>query len=331
MGRKYSNMKKQDIPVVAGIIFEAYIRNKADFVDFSSYFGGTFEADMGDAVKAVIDRRRPADVSDKKKMVTIEVYNKLDELQEQLRLLGEYVKLAEDDLLTPYSGYHIKRARKELQKKNVEGVIEHCEVIVDKIVNDDAVALAAMDFDAGKLAAFEAKVLELRELNREQVHKVNERQDVKATEEELFVALFDFVSKVSSVGKAMYTYKHKQKFSDFSVSKILGQINHGRKKKVADDGGETDVAPVYDVMIGTVTDKTTDGGLEDAVVRIEGANIMADTDEDGEFYIEDIPAGVYTISFKKRGYVGAEQHNVEVGTERMVELNVELLPEEMEV
>jgi Carboxypeptidase regulatory-like domain len=318
------NIKKQDIPVIAGIIFEAYVRNKADFVGFSSFFGGTFEADMGAAIKAVIDRRRPSDVSDKKKMVTIEVYKTLDELQEQLRLLGEYVKLAENDLLTPYSGYHIKRARKELQKKNVEGVLEHCEVIVDKIVNDDAVALAAMDFDAGKLAAFEAKMLELREMNREQVHKVNERQDVKATEDALFAALFDFVSKVSSVGKAMYTYKHKQRFSDFSVSKILGQINHGRKKKVVDDV-EGEVAPVYDVMIGKVTDKMTDEPLENVVVRLEGTEIMVDTDEDGEFYLDDIPSGVYTVSFSKRGYVVGEQHNVEVGTSEMAELRVELV------
>lgn len=322
-----NNLRKQDIPVVAGIIFEAFVRNKADFVSFSNVFDGSFENDMNAALQAVIDRRRPSDVVDKQKMVTEKVYAKLDVLQEELRLLGEYVKMAEANLLTPYSDYHIKRARKEVQKKNVEGVLEHCEVIIDKIITDDAAALTAVGFDAGKLANLEAEVLELRELNREQVHKLNERQDVKTTEEELFVALFDFVSRVSSVGKAMYTYKSKQKYSDFSVSKILGQINHGRKKQVADDGEETEVSPVYDVMIGTVTDKTTDDGLENVVVRVEGTSSMVDTDEEGEFYIENIPAGIYTISFKKKGYVAAEQHNVEIGTETMVELNVELLPE----
>jgi len=319
------NMRKEEVPVIAGIIFEAYVRNKVDFVAFSSVFGGSFEADMAAAIKSVIDRRRPSDVADKKKMVTIEVCNLLDEMRVELRLLGEYVQLAEEDLLTSYGGYHIKRARKELQRRNVEGVLEHCEVIIDKVVNDDAAALAAVDFDAGKLAAFEAKVLELRSTNREQVHKANERQEVRAREVDLFAVLFGFVKKVSSVGKAMYTYKDKQRFSDFSVSKILAQINHGRRRKVDDDGGVKEVAAVYDVMIGKVTDKLTDEPLESVVVRLEGTEIMVDTDEDGEFYLDEIPSGVYTVSFSKRGYVVSEQHNVVVGTSDMVELRIGLL------
>jgi hypothetical protein len=226
-----------------------------------------------------------------------------------------------------YEFYRIKEAREALQNGNAEEVIEHCEVVIDKISNDDAVALDAVGFDNSKLISFEGFVSVLRELNREQVHKMNERQDVKAIESVLFDELEEFVRKVSSIGKAMYTYKEKQRYDDFSVTHILSQINHGRKKqKDDDDGGET--APVYDVMIGRVTDKITDLPLEDAVVRLEGTEIMVDTDEEGEFYLDEIPSGVYTISFSKRGYVVGEQHNVEVGTSEMVDLRVELLPEE---
>jgi Carboxypeptidase regulatory-like domain len=320
-------IKKQDIPVVASILCEAYIRNKTDFINFSSVFDGTYEADMQAAIQAVKDRRRPADALDKQKMVTNKLYEKLDEMQEVLRLLGEYIKMAGDTLLTDYEFYHIKKARVALRLKNVEGVLEHCEQIIDKIVQDDAAALAVVGFDAGKLAEFEALHLEMDDLNKEQVHKVNERQDLKEIEEALFEAMYVYVDRISSVGKAMYTYKSKQKYSDFSVNKILGQINHGRKKQVEDDGSETETAAVYDVMIGRVTDKATDDSLEDVVVRIEGTSIMADTDSDGEFYIDEIPAGVYTVSFSKRGYGRMEQHNVEIGTETMIDLRVELLME----
>ncbi len=295
-------IKKQDIPVVASILCEAYIRNKADFVNFSSVFDGTYEADMQTAIQAVKDRRRPADALDKQKMVTIKVYEKLDDMQEVLRLLGEYIKMAGDTLLTDYEFYHIKKARVALRLKNVEGVLEHCEQIIDKIVQDDAAALAVVGFDAGKLAELEALHLELDTLNKEQVHKVNERQDLKEIEDALFEAMYEYIDRISSVGKAMYTYKKKQKYSDFSVNKILGQINHGRKKKVEDDGSETETAAVYDVMIGRVTDKATDDALEDVVVRIERTSIMADTDSDGEFYIDVLLVFILLVS--RRGVMG---------------------------
>jgi Carboxypeptidase regulatory-like domain len=323
---KYRRMKKQDVPVVAGIILEAFMRNKSDFVSFSSVFDGSFEADMDAAIKAVIDRRRPSDVLDKQKMTTIAVYEKLAEMREVLRMVGEYVIMAEANLVTKYEFYRIKEAREALQNGNAEEVIEHCEVVIDKISNDDAVALDAVGLDSAVLSNFEAEVLALRELNREQVHKMNERQEVKAIEDSLFETVEDFVKKVSRIGKAMYTYKEKQRYNDFSVNHILGQINHERKKKIEE--GDDDVAPVYDVIIGRVTDKMTDDALENVVVRLEGTEIMIDTDEDGEFYLDEIPSGVYTVSFSKRGYVVGTQHNVEVGTSEMVDLSVELLSEE---
>jgi Carboxypeptidase regulatory-like domain len=321
-------MKKQDVPVIGRMLYAAFARNKTDFENFSSIFSDPFEAEMAAAIKAVKDRRRPIDVSGKQKKVTVDLGLKIDEMQETLRLLGEHVIMAEGNLVTLYADYQIREARRELHAGNVEGVMERCEIIVDKIVNDDAAALDAAGFGAAKLSAFEALIAELDDLNTEQSSKMDERQEVKAIEDVLFAAMFDYIMKVSRVGKAMYTYKEKHRYGDFSVNNLLGRINHGRKKKVEDDGSETEVAPVYDVMIGTVTDKATDEVLENVVVRIEGTNIMVDTDDDGEFYIDEIPAGVYTVSFKKKGYVGAEQHNVEIGTETMVELRVELLAEE---
>jgi len=321
-------MKKQDIPVIGRMLYEAFKRNKTDFEGFSSTFGDPFESEMAAAIQAVKDRRRPVDVYDKQKKVTIDLYNKVDEMQEALRLLGEYVIMAEGYLVTLYANYHIKEARKALQKKNVEGVMEHCEIIVDKVANDDAVALDAAGFSAAKLAEFELLIVELDDLNTEQSSKLDERQEIKAIEDVLFDAMFDYINKVARVGKAMYTYKEKQRYDDFSITNLLGRMNHGRKKQIAEDGSETEIAAVYDVMIGKLTDKTTDEPLENAVVRIEGTSIMVDTDSDGEFYLDEIPAGVYTISFKKVGFVKAEQHNVEIGTETMVELAVELMPEE---
>lgn len=320
------NMKKQDIPTIGGMLLSAFARNKSDFIAFSDIFDGSFEADMADAIKAVRDRRRPADVFDKQKKVTVELYETMDEIQETLRMLSEYVKMAAGTLLTLYDDYHIKEAREALFLRDAEGVIEHSEIVLDKIVNDDSAALNAVGLDSGKISAFEALIAELINKNEEQNDMMDIRREVRGDEIVLFEALFDFIDKIASVGKAIYTYKDKHKYDEFSVNHILGRINHGRKhgEDAAEDKAET---PVYDVMIGRVTDKTSDSPLENVVVRIEGTKVMTDTDVDGEFYLDEIPEGVYTVSFSKNGYVSAEQHNVVIGTSEMQDLRVELLPE----
>jgi Carboxypeptidase regulatory-like domain len=318
-------INKEDIPVIGGILYNAFVKNKLDFENFSSMFSNPFESEMAAAIQAVKDRRRPTDVLGKQKKVTIDLYNTLDELQEALRLLGELVKWNEASLNTNYADYHFKEARKAIHAKNAERVLEHCEIIIDKVA-EDAVALDAVGYDSTKVAEFVAMVSEVDVLNKEQVAKMNERQYVKADEDILFANMYAYIDKVASVGKAMYTYRDKHKHDDFAISRILGKINHGRKKKVSEDESEVEIA-VYDVMIGKVVDKLTDEPLENAVVRILGTETMTDTDSDGEFYIDEIPAGVYSVSFSKKSYGVMEQHNVEIGTSSMVDLRVEMVEE----
>ena len=218
------------------------------------------------------------------------------------------------------------KARKALHRGNIEGMINHCQIVIEKIETDDAAALVVVGFDAGKFTDFKDLLIEIIDLNREQNDLMNERQNVRADEQVLFDKMFEFVDKVSMVGKSMYTYKEKQKYDDFSLNNILGRINHGRKKKPEEDeGGGIAETAIYDVIIGRVTDKMSDDALEDVVVRLEGTEIMVDTDEDGEFYLDEVPKGVYTVSFSKMGYVVGTQHNVEVGTSKMIDLRVELL------
>jgi Carboxypeptidase regulatory-like domain len=315
----------EDVPVVGEMLFDAFVRNKADFVSFSSVFDGSYEADMNDAIKAVKDRRRSADVFDKQKKATIELYQKAHELQELVRLFGEYVKMAEENLQTRFEHYHIKEAGQELRLKNIEGALEHCEIIIDKVNTDDSVALAAVGFDAGKLGDFVALVQDINDRNRSQQELLNERQDVREAEEEAFRQMYVFIDRIASVGKAMYTYKKKQKYDDFSVNKILANINHGRKKQIDDGSGNGEEVAVYDVMIGRVVDKLSDVPIEGVVVKLEGTNVMTDTDSDGEFYMDELASGVFSVLFTKNGYEDMVQHNVEIGTANMVDLQVEMV------
>jgi len=54
-------------------------------------------------------------------------------------------------------------------------------------------------------------------------------------------------------------------------------------------------------VIGKVEDKNGKG-ISGAVVRLEGTNFVTTTDENGEYLIQNVPVGNYTVTFEKNGY-----------------------------
>jgi len=141
------------------------------------------------------------------------------------------------------------------------------------------------------------------------------------------VVVFDEVSEQLNghLDNHMMQYKvsEAQFYQDYiNARNIYDNPTIKRVEGVGDGGVDGNV---YDVVLGQVFDKTTDEPLGGVLVRLEGTEIVTDSEVDGEFYIDEIPTGVYTVSFTKSGYERLEQHNVEVGTEVMVDLKIEMV------
>ncbi|MCF7803095.1 MAG: TonB-dependent receptor [Candidatus Marinimicrobia bacterium] len=78
-------------------------------------------------------------------------------------------------------------------------------------------------------------------------------------------------------------------------------------------------------IIGTITDEEGNA-LIGANAMLEGTSMGAATDEDGDFIINQVPAGTYTLVISYVGYK-REQATVEVTTGETVEYNAALVPE----
>ncbi len=55
-------------------------------------------------------------------------------------------------------------------------------------------------------------------------------------------------------------------------------------------------------IAGIVTNSETGDPLQGATIRVEGTRIATEADSDGEFYIINLPVGVYTVSVSMMGY-----------------------------
>jgi hypothetical protein len=84
-------------------------------------------------------------------------------------------------------------------------------------------------------------------------------------------------------------------------------IDDYRGKRSAVDAPEG-----FGSISGVVTDNTDSSPIEDAEVVIEGLNLSTSTDEDGEYYFEKVPAGVYAMKVSATTYKVENNANVEV-------------------
>jgi outer membrane receptor protein involved in Fe transport len=65
-------------------------------------------------------------------------------------------------------------------------------------------------------------------------------------------------------------------------------------------------------IAGIVLDKKTDEPIPGATIRIEGMNIVTQTDSDGEYFIINLPAGTYTVTISNIGYQAVQKEHVRV-------------------
>lgn len=81
------------------------------------------------------------------------------------------------------------------------------------------------------------------------------------------------------------------------------------------------------VLTGSVRDKQTQEALVGATVRVEGTELGAVSDVDGNFKVGNIPPRSYNITVGYLGYAAQTRYNVVVTTGNANQLNFELLPD----
>ncbi|RMH89552.1 MAG: TonB-dependent receptor [Calditrichaeota bacterium] len=79
-------------------------------------------------------------------------------------------------------------------------------------------------------------------------------------------------------------------------------------------------------IAGKITDKESGEPLIGANVTLQGTVLGAATDMNGEYVIENVPPGTYTLVVEYIGYEGYSQANVTVGEDATVIIDVELAP-----
>jgi hypothetical protein len=81
---------------------------------------------------------------------------------------------------------------------------------------------------------------------------------------------------------------------------------------------------------GTVLDVATGQGIADVVLRVDGTDVSAATDQDGRFVLRGLPQGQWTLRVTHLAY-GSHSHEIAVAADQYVELQVRLAVEAIEL
>ncbi len=77
-------------------------------------------------------------------------------------------------------------------------------------------------------------------------------------------------------------------------------------------------------IIGTVTDAKTNEGLFGVNIIVMGTNLGAATNEEGKFFIVNVPVGTYDVKVSSIGYKTQVIKDVQVSADRVAQLNINL-------
>ncbi len=88
------------------------------------------------------------------------------------------------------------------------------------------------------------------------------------------------------------------------------------------------VMPGVGILLGNVTNSEDSSPIEDATINIEELSLSVQTDENGDYYFESVPAGIYTLKISAFSYITETVTEVEVLSGAEVTLDIALNSDE---
>jgi hypothetical protein len=108
---------------------------------------------------------------------------------------------------------------------------------------------------------------------------------------------------------------------EWKAGRIIVDKRGPKKKKVV-------VVPGVGILLGTVTNAVDGSPIEDAEISIVELTISTTSDEEGNFYFENVAAGVYTVKVTAETYLAVTRANVAVNGDAETNLEIGMTPDD---
>jgi hypothetical protein len=226
MGVSFYKFRQEELPVVGELLLQMFERDRIAFEKFSPEYKGEFMEIVVSQIRKVLNMTQAPTLRAEIKRKTSDLYQCVDEIIPILDLIAAYAKRANAALTVKASDFGVAQAKKEIRKRNIEGVCTKVKVVEQNITNNlDALKergyTEALGFELNSMTQKAYK------LNLLQEEKIRAKKQLVVNNMTEYTLLWCFLKDLSETGKLLMK-SDKQKCDGYKFSHIIKQV---RKSK----------------------------------------------------------------------------------------------------
>jgi hypothetical protein len=316
-----SRLKAEEIPVIAGFVFNSMSRDYTDFTGAArNHFTPAYKTGFQTKLTAVENLIGVRNYWAQMRKITEDLGLKMDAIRPVLRKFEVNLNLAKNNLTISVKEFGLKELRAEVSDGNAEGILSAFGVVL-KNIEDNRTPLEAKGFTEEQMTEMKGIRDSIRTLNNNQNLKTDEKEEAVAKNWDMIEELWDITKEVMDTGKNLYYYDNPERAKDYMITSLKTRVNHEREGT----NGETLPAIDKGILELTVTNKSNDEPLMGAEYEVIETGDTDLTDEEGEGSAE-LPVGKYTVKVRMEGFVEQTISNVEITKDNTTELTIKLEP-----
>ena len=227
MGVSFYRFRQEELAVVGELLLQMFLRDRTAFEKFSPEYKGEFLIIVEKQIKNVLDLTQAPTLRAEIKRKTSDLYDLVEGIIPKLDFIAAYAQRANASLTIKAADFGVVQAKKEIRKRNIEGVCAKVKVVEQNIVNNqEALKERGYTDDLGReLNDMTQKAYNLNLVQEEMIRKKKQLVADNMTE---FRLLWSFLKDISDTGKLLMK-ADKQKCDGYKLSNILKQV---RKPKI---------------------------------------------------------------------------------------------------
>jgi hypothetical protein len=313
----------EEVPVIGDFTCDSLESHMDDFTHYSVRFNAAYLLETRGMVTALYGKINTRVYWAEMNAITKLLYAKTDQLREDLWIFEGYLNLAEPHLTVAVKEFVISEIRDNISAKNVEKILDNLNTCFT-LIERNLTPLKAEGFTDDGFAALKTLKDSIRTDNNLQNAKINEKEEAVRVNQAMIQTLWDRLSQIIDVGKRLYKYSNSERYNDYVIKNLKSRVNHEREHA----GEEEPPAPALGMLSGILTNKSNDQVLENVELTIIENQRVEYTDEDGQYDVDSLPVGTYSVKARLEGFKDVLILNVAITKDNTTTLNIQMEPNE---
>lgn len=315
----------EEITTVVDIIIGRVTR---DYDDFRNYSATVFDDQFIPELTALNDdveaRTHTRAYLNQVKVFTVNIRRDMELVKAKLWDMEGYILLAKKELPIALKDFRIKDVRDKIHKHDVEGAMGKLDITMG-LVDEYITPLKAKGYTDPKRAEMTTLKDAINRANRDQELKKDEKEAAVRENEGSILELWEKASVALDAGKRIYRYSNPEKAKEYTATEI--------KKRIRNEQPEETVTAeeAFGSLAGKTRNKANDEYLPDVEILIVETGDADASDDDGDYMVDKVKVGKYTVEASLEGFKDKLVVNVEIKKDQTTNLDIDMEPDVPEV